>query len=374
MVTRGKPDILVDYRRSIQHVHLEAATSIIRQRQDLRSLGNLLRPSMNVIPDLPSWVPDFSTISLHTIFGSNDEPKKIAKLIESTPEVRDSSLIVSGHVVDTVLAAMTMTAYDDEHILQAILPFLMDVQPSFKLQNRYNGFPIGGGLVEKDAIVSPLSNTAAMWRTLCPPRSDSETGSFGLLQIADLTEKTFANALTYRLLINAEKLWNEARNQREERDSMDTNTGGDPSNEPSLVPSSSGQAEGPDWVDRPVENIEKPKESQGKKESVEHQGEIDEPSSLFTLDGRVVTDRSELSPIELAKACLPDWGKFNRAFSRCRTALQRQHGISREDSKERLHHNMLWFTGSYFRGADFFVTESGIFGLGYAGDVRKARS
>jgi hypothetical protein len=132
-----------DYEIPVEKVFLQAATYIIRERQDLYLWGFNTIGRRKRLRSLPSWVPDWS--------AKYDEETRLhwsenfASCIEGHFQVVNNHLLVDGHILDTIHFVISMDQEAAEFDLIFEIHRFLDI--------------VGSGLF--DAYRTELSNETA---------------------------------------------------------------------------------------------------------------------------------------------------------------------------------------------------------------------
>ncbi|KAL9600554.1 MAG: hypothetical protein Q9219_003100 [cf. Caloplaca sp. 3 TL-2023] len=114
--SEGEAEISPSYELSIQSVYTDAA---IRSIQSVRFLNvlELALKTENSLPDLPSWVPDFSKPLPSLPFMTHNEGggsfRTSRKIRHSLPVIPSDELNVRGHVVSTVRSICPIDYHTD---------------------------------------------------------------------------------------------------------------------------------------------------------------------------------------------------------------------------------------------------------------------
>jgi hypothetical protein len=98
-------DIVPDYNKPVEDVFYEASCNIIRLRKDLYLWSSKTLMSRRLIASLPSWVPEWTMQPCEeAIEFANPE---FSRCLRGNPTIHDRSLMVDGHLVDTVDATFS---------------------------------------------------------------------------------------------------------------------------------------------------------------------------------------------------------------------------------------------------------------------------
>ena len=157
--------IIPDYSLSTEAVYTEVAKAIISKSPSLDILGVPRSASTSLIKKIPSWVPDWSVAHL----GSSLAVKNLqgdyifdfnASKIHSPKCVvfRDDSLILDGHVFDTVVTVCK--------VMDPFNPFTVGKQTTSEYSSSKPGMLLSGL-----HIISVLQD----WRTICNGLSSTQT-------------------------------------------------------------------------------------------------------------------------------------------------------------------------------------------------------
>ncbi|KAK7179105.1 HET-domain-containing protein [Paraphaeosphaeria sporulosa] len=104
-----------DYTKTPQQVFLEAATCIIRDRKDLYLLGNKTLFAKRTMPDIPTWVPEWTGPTTES--STEHYSHNLSQCIDGKIEIQDRSLFVNALLLDSIERVYPIA--DDEMILQA---------------------------------------------------------------------------------------------------------------------------------------------------------------------------------------------------------------------------------------------------------------
>lgn len=121
-------NIVPDYTKSVQDVHIEAAKVCVNESSTLTICGLSSSLAIKQIDDLPSWVPDFSqTLDGNIVAYSRPAPQRpynacgITPLDASWPfETRSDLLVVASRSIDRV-AEVSKLAYSSSNNTGAII-------------------------------------------------------------------------------------------------------------------------------------------------------------------------------------------------------------------------------------------------------------
>lgn len=93
-------DIVPDYKKSIEEVFCEAACHIIRLRKDLYLWSSKTLISWRTMPELPSWVPEWTMASCEEAleFALPESSRCLAY----NPAIKGHALFVDGHLLDEI--------------------------------------------------------------------------------------------------------------------------------------------------------------------------------------------------------------------------------------------------------------------------------
>jgi hypothetical protein len=106
-----------DYAKTTQQVFLEAATCIIRDRNDLYVLGNKILFVKRTMLDIPTWVPEWTGPTTES--STEHYSAKLSQCLDGEIEIQGRSLFVNALLLDSIEGVYPIA--DDDTILQAFL-------------------------------------------------------------------------------------------------------------------------------------------------------------------------------------------------------------------------------------------------------------
>jgi hypothetical protein len=104
-----------DYTKTTQQVFLEAATCIIRDRKDLYLLGNKILFAKRTMPDVPTWVPEWTGPTTES--STEHYSTNLSQCLDGKIDIQGRSLFVNALLLDSIECVYPIA--DDEMILQA---------------------------------------------------------------------------------------------------------------------------------------------------------------------------------------------------------------------------------------------------------------
>lgn len=110
-------DVVPDYSKSIEEVFYEAASHIIRLRQDLYLWSNKTLMSRRTMPKLPSWVPEWTMESCEEALEF--ARPEFSKYLSGNPAIQGNALVVDGHLLDEVDTIYTIR--DQQDVLELVI-------------------------------------------------------------------------------------------------------------------------------------------------------------------------------------------------------------------------------------------------------------
>jgi hypothetical protein len=130
-----------DYTKTTQQVFLEAATCIIRDRNDLYLLGNKILFVKKTMLDIPTWVPEWTGPTTES--STEHYSTSLSQCLDGGIEIQGRSLFVNALLLDSIERVYSIT--DDDMILQAFLGIKQEFAKSGKslfdayvAENRYH--------------------------------------------------------------------------------------------------------------------------------------------------------------------------------------------------------------------------------------------
>jgi hypothetical protein len=106
-----------DYAKTTEQVFLEAATCIIRDRNDLYLLGNKILFVKRTMLDIPTWVPEWTGPTAES--STEHYSANLSQCLDGGIQVQGRSLFVNALLLDSIERVYPIA--DDNMILQAFL-------------------------------------------------------------------------------------------------------------------------------------------------------------------------------------------------------------------------------------------------------------
>jgi ankyrin repeat protein len=144
--------IVPDYNLTVQEVFTNTAKYMMENDKNLCCWDGCNRPSSKIIPNLPSWVPDWTRPIDNVVI--NTESKE--HLVAGRPTTSPTTLHVNGYILDRIIYKNSITREKD--IYEIIKP---TVQALVALNRGiFNTYPGSKHIPEK------MINLDGLWRTL----------------------------------------------------------------------------------------------------------------------------------------------------------------------------------------------------------------
>jgi hypothetical protein len=155
-----KPPLMPDYNLTVQEMYTNTARYLINEDQDLRCWINCNRPSSKEVPNLPSWVPDWTHPNVDIIISGKSKDR----LIAGRPTTSPTTLHVNGYIMDRIIYTNSVTREKD--IYEIVKP---TVQALATLgRGIFDIYPGSKYTSEK------MLNLDALWRTLTWTNSEDD--------------------------------------------------------------------------------------------------------------------------------------------------------------------------------------------------------
>ncbi|KAK4225320.1 ankyrin repeat-containing domain protein [Podospora fimiseda] len=156
--------LAADYNLTAQEVYIHAARHMFNTLKIPRIWGEHNRPHQKAVPNLPSWVPDWSSPQTVTI-GFHAWPPSVPKVLLGEFTTDSTTLEVNGYILDhvayTVSVSFATDFYDD--VVKPIVLFLAGrnisiFDPCVQVDNKINLFALWNMLVRSPENWSGSSN------------------------------------------------------------------------------------------------------------------------------------------------------------------------------------------------------------------------
>lgn len=153
-----------DYTKTTQQVFLEAATCIIRDRNDLYLLGNKILFVKRTMLDIPTWVPEWTGPTTES--STEHYSANLSHCLDGGIEIQGRSLFVNALLLGSIERVYPIT--DDDMILQAFLGIKQEFAKTGKslfdayvADNRYHSASVSAKC-SRDSWVDNLGQAFAL--------------------------------------------------------------------------------------------------------------------------------------------------------------------------------------------------------------------